>query len=66
MNRIIAFVFLALAFSVSVIAQEAKPEPSVLITNAKIFDGRALGPAHHPWYSCLYNKVCCFGDLYLQ
>jgi len=37
--KIIASLFLTLAFCVPAMAEEAKPEPSVLITNANIFDG---------------------------
>jgi imidazolonepropionase-like amidohydrolase len=40
-HKIITFIFLALAFCTSAIAQAADPEPTVLITNANIFDGQS-------------------------
>jgi len=38
-HKVMAFIFLALAYCTSAIAQGAEPKPTVLITNANIFDG---------------------------
>ncbi len=38
--KIIASLFLTLAFCASAMAEKAAPKPSVLITNANVFDGQ--------------------------